>query len=166
MWLDYNVHIVIIVFILVCADLVDTCYCIHALGVLLLCPYCVVTTNAALRSVLIIHGLKSLLNMTTYTVLLQPPAAFCFNHPDKWAKWKQCNASNSLDRHLDYQLNPKRQTSTLLYTLGDDSENVLFIMNISNDGRKKYLTVMEMLEKFFKIRMVHNGDQPEIYKTL
>ena len=41
----------------------------------------------------------------------------------------------------------ERQTSTLLYTLGDDSEDVLSTVNISNDGRKKYLTVMEMLEK-------------------
>ena len=28
-------------------------------------------------------------NMTTYTVSLQPPTAFCFDCPDEWAKWKQ-----------------------------------------------------------------------------
>ena len=32
--------------------------------------------------------LRVFLNMTTYTVSLQPPTAFCFNRPDEWAKWK------------------------------------------------------------------------------
>ena len=31
----------------------------------------------------------SLPNMVTYTVSLHPPAAFCFDRPDEWAKWKQ-----------------------------------------------------------------------------
>ena len=89
--------------------------------------------------------------MTTYTVSLQPPAAFRFDRPDEWAKWKQCFEQFRQPSGLSVQ-SEARQVSTLLYTLGEDSEDVLSSTNIRSDGRKSYSTVMEKLNDFFKIR--------------
>ena len=86
--------------------------------------------------------------MTTYTVSLQPPAAFRFDRPDEWTKWKQRFEQYRLASGLSEQ-SEERQTSTLLYTLGEDAADVLSSTNISNEGRKKYSTIMEKLDEFF-----------------
>ena len=77
----------------------------------------------------------SLPNMATYTVSLHPPAAFCFDCPDEWAKWKQCFEQFRQASGLLAQ-SEERQVSTLLYTLEEDSEDVLSSTNISSGGRK------------------------------
>ena len=46
----------------------------------------------------------------------------------------------------------ERQVSTLLYTLGEDAEDVLSSTNISEDNRKKYTEVMAKLDSFFQVR--------------
>ena len=89
--------------------------------------------------------------MTTYIESLQPLAAFHFNRPDEWAKWKQCFEQFRQASSLSAQ-SEARQVSTLLHTLGEDSEDVLSSTNISSDGRKSYSTVMKKLNDFFKIR--------------
>ena len=62
--------------------------------------------------------------MTTYTVSLQPPAAFCFDRPDEWTKWKQRLKQYRLAPRLSKQ-SEERQTSTLLHMLGEDAADVL-----------------------------------------
>ena len=84
----------------------------------------------------------------TYTVSLQPPAAFRFDRPDEWTKWKQRFEQYRLASGLSEQ-SEERQTSTLLYTLGEDAADVLSSTNISNEGRKKYSTIMEKSDEFF-----------------
>ena len=86
--------------------------------------------------------------MTTYTVSLQPPAAFRFDRPDGWAKWKQRFEQFRQASGLLAQ-SEARQVGTLLYTLGENSEDVLSLTNISSDGRKSYLTVMEECTRLF-----------------
>ena len=73
--------------------------------------------------------------MKTYTVSLQPPATFRFDRPDEWAKWKQHFKQFRQASSLSAQ-SEARQVSTLLYTLGEDSEDVLPSTNISSDSRK------------------------------
>ena len=46
----------------------------------------------------------------------------------------------------------ERQVSTLLYTLGEDAEDVLSSTNILEDNRKKYREVMSKLDSFFQVR--------------
>ena len=82
---------------------------------------------------------------------LHPLAAFHFDHPNEWAKWKQRFKQFRQASKLSAR-SEERQVSTLLYTLGEDSEDVLSSINISSEGRKKYSTVMEKLDEFFKIR--------------
>ena len=89
--------------------------------------------------------------MTTYNISLQPLGAFRFNCPDEWAKCKRrlkqfCLASGLLAQ------SEGRQVCTLLYTLGEDAEDVLSSTNISQEDRKKYEEVMAKFDGFFQIR--------------
>ena len=99
-------------------------------------------------SILVSEVSSSLPNMTTYTVSLQPPAAFRFvptNGPSDFEQFRQASGLSAQSE--------ARQVSTLLYMLGEDLEDVLCSTNISSDGRKSYLTVMEKLNDFFKVRI-------------
>ena len=89
--------------------------------------------------------------MTTYSVPLQPPCAFRFNRPDEWEKWKRRFEQFRLASGLSAE-SKERQVSTLLYTLGEDAEDVLSSTNISEDNRKKYAEVMSKLDSFFQVR--------------
>ena len=88
--------------------------------------------------------------MTTYSVSLQPPAAFRFDRPDEWTKWKQHFEQYRLASGLSEQ-SEERQASALLYTLGEDAADVLLSTNISSEGRKKYSTIMEKLNEFSRL---------------
>ena len=89
--------------------------------------------------------------MTTYSVPLQPPSAFRFDRPDEWGKWKRRFEQFCLASGLSAE-SEERQVSTLLYTLGEDAEDVLSSTNISEDNRKKYSEVMSKLDSFFQVR--------------
>jgi len=89
--------------------------------------------------------------MAKYNVPLQPPSAFRFDHPDEWAKWKQCFEQFRLASRLSAE-SEERQISTLLYTLGEDAEDVLSSTNISEENRKKYVEVITKLDDFFQVR--------------
>ena len=46
----------------------------------------------------------------------------------------------------------EHQISTLLYCLGEDSEDVLDLTKISAEDRKKYEKVLSQFDNFFKVR--------------
>ena len=83
--------------------------------------------------------------MANYNVPLQPPGVFHFDHPDEWAKWKRRFEQFRLASELSKE-SEERQVCTLLYTMGEDSEDVLSSTNISEDDRKKYAEVMAKLD--------------------
>ena len=117
---------------------------------------CCLSENTRIAvSPLILHGVRVFaeLNaaMTTYIISLQPPGAFRFDHPDKWAKWKRRFEQFHLASGLSAQ-SEERQVCTLLYTLGEDAEDVLSSTNISQEERKKYAEVMAKVDGFFQIR--------------
>ena len=106
-------------------------------------------------SPLILHGVRVFaeLNaaMATYNISLQTPGAFRFDRPDEWAKWKRRFEQFRLVSGLSAQ-SKERQVCTLLYTLGEDAEDVLSSTNISQEDRKKYAEVMAKFDGFFQIR--------------
>ena len=57
---------------------------------------------------------------------------FDFTKPGHWKKWKKCfehyRAASRLDKESE-----ERQVSTLLYCLGETTEDILTSMNISAD---------------------------------
>ena len=76
------------------------------------------------------------------TAPFQPPALFCFSKPDKWPKWKRrfkqyCMASGLSEKSNEFQ------TSTFLYCLRIDADDVLMTTHISDDNRKKNDKVLE-----------------------
>ena len=84
-------------------------------------------------------------------VSLNPPGRFDFKRPDAWPKWKrrfqQYLTATGLDKEED-----ARKISTLLYCLGEESEDVLTSTNITEADRKKYDAVVEKFDSFFNVR--------------
>jgi len=84
-------------------------------------------------------------------VSLKPPARFDFKLPDEWPKWKrrfqQYLTATGLDKEDD-----ARKVSTLLYCLGEESDDVLTSTNISEHERKNYDAVVDKFDSFFKVR--------------
>ena len=84
-------------------------------------------------------------------VSLKPPGRFDFKRPDAWPKWKrrfqQYLTATGLDKEED-----ARKISTLLYCLGEESEDVLTSTNITEADRKKYDSVVEKFDSFFNVR--------------
>ena len=85
------------------------------------------------------------------SIRLQPPSPFEFKDPDAWPKWKwtfeQFRQAAGLDKD-----DGAKQVSTLLYCMGEDAEETLASMNISDDDRKSYESVMGKFDAFFKVR--------------
>ena len=82
---------------------------------------------------------------------LQPPEPFDFTKPDNWIKWKR-RFEQFRDASGLASAGETRQVSTLLYTMGKNADNVLTSTNISGDDRKKYKSVIEKFDAFFKVR--------------
>jgi len=79
---------------------------------------------------------------------LQPPKTFSFANCEEWPKWKRRfkqyrQASSLIDK------GEERQVSTLLYCLGEDTEEVL---RISAEDKKKYSKVIDKFDKHFKVK--------------
>ena len=75
--------------------------------------------------------------MASYNASLSVPAAFPFDTPDHWPKWKrhfqQYRLASGLSRESE-----ERQVNTLLYCLGEEAEDILASTNIGEEDRKKY----------------------------
>ena len=89
--------------------------------------------------------------MASYNASLSPPAAFLFDTPDLWPKWKrrfeQYRVASGLSKEAE-----ERQVSTLLYCLGEEAEDILVSTNISDDHRKQYEAVLSKFDNFFRVR--------------
>ena len=85
------------------------------------------------------------------TVSLKPPGRFDFKRPDAWPRWKrrfeQYLTATGLDKEED-----ARKISTLLYCLGEESDDVLTSTNITEADRKKYDAVVGKFDSFFNVR--------------
>ena len=85
------------------------------------------------------------------TLQLQPPEPFDFKSPDGWLKWKRCFLQYSDASGLAGETDT-RQVSTLLYCLGEEANDVLASINITEEERKRFPKVLETLDEFFKVR--------------
>ncbi len=84
-------------------------------------------------------------------IQLNPPESFNFQRPDDWQRWRrrfeQFRSASGLSDRSEAQ-----QTNTLLYCLGEEAESVLSSSNPTEEEMKKYDTVLEKFDDFFKIR--------------
>ena len=78
------------------------------------------------------------------------PENFDFIKPDEWCKWKyrfeQFLSALSLNKE-----DKKCLVSTFLYCLGEEADDVLTAINISNDDRKKFDKVIKSFSDYFKV---------------
>lgn len=102
-----------------------------------------------LPSQLILHGVRSGIVMAS--IHLQPPKPFNFRSPDEWPKWKRRFEQFRSALALEGE-NEVRQVSTLLYCLGEEAGDILTSTNITEEGHKKYNTVVKHFYDFFKVR--------------
>ena len=82
---------------------------------------------------------------------LQLPKLLSFVNSEEWPKWKGWfeqyrQASNLIDKGEECQV------STLLYCLGEDTEEVLDTTQISAEDKKKCNKVIDEFEKYFKVK--------------
>ena len=72
--------------------------------------------------------------MASCNSLLSVPAAFPFDTPDDWPKWKcrfqQYHLASGLSQESE-----ERQVNTLLYYLGEEAEDILASTNIGETKR-------------------------------
>ena len=82
------------------------------------------------------------------SIRLQPPSPFDFKNPDAWPRWKrrfeQFRQASGLASEDD-----EKQTSTLLYCMGEDAEETLLSTKILEADRKK---VIGKFDAFYQVR--------------
>ena len=102
---------------------------------------------------LIPHDVRSggILRKVMATLQPQPPGCFNFKQLDKWLKWnkrfEQFRVAFGLSTEDD-----AHQMCMLLYCLGKEAEDVLKSMNITEDERKVYATILGKFDVFFQVR--------------
>ena len=89
--------------------------------------------------------------MASYNVLLSAPAAFPFDTPDHWPKWKPWFQQYRLASRL-LRESEERQVNTVLYCLGEEAEDILVSTSIGEEYTKKYDSVLTKFDSFFSVR--------------
>ena len=84
-------------------------------------------------------------------IRLEPPTSFSFKAPDQWPKWKRRFAQYWLASGLSTD-SDERQTSTLLYCMGEDAEDTLTSTDISAEDQRSYVAVIAKFDAFFQVR--------------
>ena len=83
---------------------------------------------------------------------LSPPDPFNFRNPEEWPKWKRQFEQFRIASGLA-QEDEKRQVSTLLYCLGEESQAILDSTGVlSEEAMTTYDRIIETSESFFKVR--------------
>ena len=72
--------------------------------------------------------------MASHNSSLSVPAAFPFDTPDHWPKWKRHFQQYHLASGL-LQESEERQVNTLLYCLGEEAEDILASTNVGETER-------------------------------
>ena len=93
-----------------------------------------------------LHGVSSVLWWLAYDC---KPPAFNFRTPDKWSRWKKRFEQLRLASGLSEEAREKL-VSTLLYCMEENADNTLTSINIKEDVRKEYQTVIEKFNGFSK----------------
>ena len=83
--------------------------------------------------------------------LLQPPNAFSFDKPEEWSRWKGRFQQYRIASGLSTE-SGERQVSTLLYCMGEASEDILNMSGISNEDKKVFDSVIARYDAHFKVR--------------
>lgn len=79
---------------------------------------------------------------------VQPPEAFNFSQPEQWLKWirrfERFKKASGLDAKPE-----EAQVNTLIYSMGDEADEILHSFSLSEDDKKKYATVKAKFDSHF-----------------
>lgn len=81
----------------------------------------------------------------TSSVQLAPPGNFDFSNANEWPKWIRRFERFRIASGLDKQ-SEEYQVNTLMYTLGDEAEDILSVLPLSSEQKKKYTDVKQAFE--------------------
>ena len=81
-------------------------------------------------------------------VRISPPENFAFTRPEEWSKWirrfeRFRNASGLAEKEQPTQIH------TLVYTMGDEAEDILTSFRLTEEQGKTYATVVERFHRHF-----------------
>ena len=84
--------------------------------------------------------------MATFQVA--PPERFNFIRPDEWPRWirrfDRFRCASGLNKKAE-----ESQVHTLIYSMGDEADDILSSFELSEEDRKKYETVRDRFESYF-----------------
>ena len=84
--------------------------------------------------------------MATYQVTLPEP--FTFTRPEEWQKWirrfERFRKASGLEAKQE-----EAQVNTLIYTMGDEADDILRSFSLSEDEQKVHDTVKTRFERHF-----------------
>ena len=82
------------------------------------------------------------------TYQVAAPERFNFSHPEEWQKWirrferfRKASGLNAKDEEA--------QVNTLVYSMGDDADDILRSFRLSEDDSKKYNVVKSKFDRHF-----------------
>ena len=84
--------------------------------------------------------------MATYQV--SAPEPFNFSRPSEWVKWirqfERFRVASGIDKH-----SKAAQVNSLVYSMGDQADDILRSFNLSEEDSKKYTVVKEKFDSHF-----------------
>ena len=82
------------------------------------------------------------------TFQVSAPEPFNFSCPQEWPKWKRRFERFRVASGLDSS-SEEAQVNTLIYSMGDEADDILRSFALSDADKKKYQTVMDKFEAHF-----------------
>ena len=80
-----------------------------------------------------------------------PPPKFDFTKPEEWPKWIRRFERYRIVSGLELKPN-ENQVNTLIYTMGDEAEDVLTALNLSEEEMSEYEMLRNRLDSHFIVR--------------
>ena len=84
--------------------------------------------------------------MATYQITA--PENFNFNHPEEWPRWIRKFERFRLASGLS-EKEEASQVNALIYTMGDDADDILGSLGLSEEDKGKYDVVKEKFQAHF-----------------
>lgn len=82
---------------------------------------------------------------------IPPPPKFDFTKPEEWPKWIRRFERFRIASSLELQPE-ENQVNTLIYTMGDEAEDIVTSLRMTEEEASAYNTVKEKLERHFVVR--------------
>ncbi|XDV25073.1 hypothetical protein PO909_029054 [Leuciscus waleckii] len=82
---------------------------------------------------------------------IPPPPKFDFTKPEEWPKWIRRFERFRIASGLELQPD-ENQVNTLIYTMGDEAEDIVTSLRMTEEEASVYNTVKEKLERHFVVR--------------